>query len=450
MMKKKLGVVILGVVIVLSGCRSDVEKGIQAEYGMGGQDRNSQEQRVLTLWTCDAPWELVYAVEAYNAKKRNYYVKIVDYLQEYSDYDTAQERLKLDLGTTKGTDLIWIGDLVADELGYAGVLENLNTYLTPETKEKYLDNILQCAQTGDALYEIAGTFELGFLAGDGGKLGTGQDWTVEEMLEIFRANNKDANALGGVGINTAQELVLHAIEDFIDWDSGKVDFCNQEFYNILEFSSNEKGWVKATPESVASDTHLAVRCGLSDVSDIQYTDWLLGDNWVVKGWPCNNGTGVKVSFYNSFAICAGSKCPEGAWDFLEYYMTLEWLEDYAVLHPELPQKTYQSIHGLPLNRAAFDKMLEWSMVQQYYDTGEPVPLYFGEGEIPDFYANSEKDVEKIRGIVALANRRALSNRSFVNQIIGEEIGGYKAGSLSAEQTAEKIQNRLQVYLNEQR
>lgn len=40
--------------------------------------------------------------------------------------------------------------------------------------------------------------------------------------------------------------------------------------------------------------------------------------------------------------------------------------------------------------------------------------------------------------------------SFVCQIIGEEISGYKTGVLTAEQTADKIQNRVQLYLDEQK
>lgn len=464
--KNRLRAIVFGVAITLTGCgggqtdevsgtwsaetgSSETEVNTKTNYEQSIEGQGGQGKIILTLGACETPWELTYAVDAYNARNEKYFVEIVDYVQEYQDYDTAQERLKLDMATSEGTDIIWVGDLVTDELGYAGVLADLNMYLIPETKKKYLTDILECAQTGDALYEIAATFELGFIAGDSGKLGTGTGWTMDEMLGKFRANNKEANALGGVGVNTAQELVIHAIEDFIDWDAGSADFCNQEFYDILEFCRNESGWVGATPESVSSGTHLAIRSGLSDVSDIQYTNWLLGDNWVVKGWPCNHGTGVKVSFNNSFAISSYSQWSEGAWDFLEYYMTLDWLEEYAALHPDIPPKTYSNIHGLPLNKSVFEEVLEWSTVQRYYDTGDPIPFYFGEDSVPDFYANSAEDVERIREIVALADGRSLSNLSVVSQIIGEEISGYKAGVLSAEQTAEKIQNRVQLYLNEQ-
>ncbi len=466
--KRRLGAIVLGITIALTGCgvgqagnvsgtRSaetesrGTEVGARTEHEQSGQGQDDQGKTILTLGACETPWELTNAVDAYNAGNGKYYVEIVDYGQKYQDYDTAQERFKLDLATSKGTDIIWVGDLIVDELGYGGVLADLNVFLTPENRENYLTNILECAQTGDALCEIAATFGLGFIAGDGGKLGTENGWTMEEMLEIFRANNKDANALGSVGVNTAQELVLHAIEDFVDWDAGKADFCNQEFYDILEFCKDESGWVKTTQESIASGTHLAAQSGVSEVTDVQYANYLLGKDWVIKGWPCNQGTGVKVSFYNSFAISSYSQCPEGAWDFLEYYMTLDWLEEYAALHPDMPPKTYMSIYGLPLNRQTFEEMLKWSTEQQYYDdTGEPVPFYFGEGSIPNFYANSEEDVERIREIVALADGKSIPIMSFVSQIIGEEISGYKEGVISAERTAEKIQNRVQLYLDEQK
>ena len=84
------------------------------------------------------------------------------------------------------------------------------------------------------------------------------------------------------------------------------------------------------------------------------------------------------------------------------------------------------------------------------ETGEPIPHYFGEEGVPNFYANSAEDVEKIREIVALVDGRSLSNLSSINLIIGEEISGYNSRALTAEQTAEKIQSRVQLYLDEQR
>lgn len=59
-------------------------------------------------------------------------------------------------------------------------------------------------------------------------------------------------------------------------------------------------------------------------------------------------------------------------------------------------------------------------------------------------------MEKFREIVTLADGKSIPILSFFSYIIGEEISGYKTGGLLAEQTAEKIQNRIQLYLDEQK
>ena len=56
------------------------------------------------------------------------------------------------------------------------------------------------------------------------------------------------------------------------------------------------------------------------------------------------------------------------------------------------------------------------MTELTNDEGELVPHYFGENGVPDFYANSAEDVERIREIVALVDRKTLSDLSYVCQI----------------------------------
>ena len=447
---------------------TEMGTGSQAQ---NGQTQNSQQQdgsgqdseriRVTlgTVWS--GGWELDNAVEAYNARNGKYYVEVVDYFPEDFEgaandvYDVALDRLRMDFATGKGQDIIEFQyGIVPDELGYAGVLVDLNTFISPkEREETYLSNILDCAQTGGALYEIAPVFGVSGLIGDGGKLGMETGWTMEEMLAVFKKYGKDANAWGSQGVYTAETLVEHAIEDFVDWETGEADFCKQEFYDILEFAKDESGYVRVTKESVSSGTHLICNGG-GEVTSTQRMDWLFSDNAVMKGWPCCQGTGISVSFDISvrLGISAYSQCKEGAWDFIRYYVGLDWMEEWVSLHPDYPgSKSPASLPGLPINRKRFEEVLEQSMVQQYFeDTGKLVPLEQGDPErgIPDYYANTKEHVERLRQIVAMADRRELPGGSVINQIIAEEISGYKAGVLTAEQTAEKIQNRVQLYLNE--
>ena len=464
---RTLGAIVLGIAF-LTGCGDgptgvtlngqpidSTEIGVE-NNGLIGQEE-SDERITLTLGTVGTDRRLQSAVESYNDQEGKYYVDIVDYLPEQYDnvvYEASLDRLRMALATNKEIDIIAFGDLVADELGYAGVLMDLNTFLTSQDKqEKYLGNILECAQTGDSLYAVSPAFTLEFIVGDGSRLGMENGWNMEEMMKSFEKNGSNGSALGKGGVRTVALLVGYSIEDYVDWNIGTADFCNEEFYRVLEFGKEADNgeFIRPTRESVASGIHLASCETLAQVGDIQRLDWLFGENMVVKGYPCGHGTGVAVKIVDgSLGISAYSQCSEGAWDFLNFYIGATWTEREFYAEGILIKEQFSDMFpGFPLNRDLFETELEHSMVQRYTDAGEPLPLIYGEGGIPNFYANTAEDVEKLRELIALADRRSFSSQSVISQIIEEEISGYNTGVLTAEHTAEKIQNRVQLYLDEQ-
>ena len=128
--------------------------------------------------------------------------------------------------------------------------------------------------------------------GDGSRLGTENGWTLEEMLESLEKNGKDAEALTGfwLGQSIAALLTQFSLEEFIDWETGEADFCNQKFYGILEFGAKLGGEpatrINPTRESIASGTHLAYMSTFFQVQDVQYMDWLFDGNTAYKGFLC--------------------------------------------------------------------------------------------------------------------------------------------------------------------
>lgn len=418
------------------------------EHAQGGGNRTQNGERIkLTLGAVNVNWRMESAVDAYNAQSEKYYVEIVDYLPEKYDstiYEASCDRFKMELATGKGTDIVAVGTLTVDELGYAGTLLDLNAFLTDEAKqEKYLGNILECVQTGEALYAIAPGFFLELIVGNGSKIGMENGWTLEEMLESFEKNGKDISALAKGGARPMAHFTAYSIDDFVDWDAGRADFCNEEFYCLLEFAktADTGEFIRPTRESVSSGTHLASCEKLVDRADIQYFKWLFGENMTVKGYP-GHGTGVAVEMgYEMVGICSYSQHPEGAWDFLEFYLGVTWLEEY--------DSVASAFGGFPINRQVFEEELEDSM-REYNEDGKRRTLSQGEGDRPSFYANTKEDVDDLRKVIALADRRAFDITSVIIGIVEEEASGYYAGTATAEQTAQKIQNRVQLYLDEQK
>lgn len=173
---------------------------------------------------------------------------------------------------------------------------------------------------------------------------------------------------------------------------------------------------------------------------------------VVKGYPCCQGSGVAVNICDgSMGISTYSQHLEGAWDFLEFYVEAAWTKKEFYAEETLIKGQFSDMFpGFPLNRQLFEEELECSMIQRYTDAGEPLAFIWGEGDMPDFYANTAEDVEKLRKLVGMADRRKFTTESVIGQILEEEIQGYNDGILTAEQTAEKIQERVQLYLDERK
>lgn len=441
---------------LLGGCNSGQEDAaVSGQHmeaaGTGSENQGQGGERItLTLGTVSRSRDDVLrtVVEAYNVRSGKYYVEIVGYLPENFDnaiMTASVDRFKMELATGKGTDIIDLSQLVPDELGYGGILADLNTFLTPEERqERYLTNILDAAQTGDALYEMAPSFSLYTIVGDSSRLGTENGWTLEEMLESFGKNDKGSEALTGIylGQSVAALLTSYSLEEFVDWKTGKADFCNQKFYEILEFGAglDDKLTTRVHPtrESIASGIHLAYMDVITNVADVQYMDWLFGGNMAVKGFPSGSGTGVAANFNFEMGINANSQYAEGAWDFLQFYVEGSWAEENPWM-----------ISGFPLERQAFEEILADAMVQEYRD-GEPIPKNVNsDAEGPAIYAATEEEVARVRELIGLVDRRSGDN-SVISQIIDEEVSGYNSGVLTAEQTAEKIQNRVQLYLDEQK
>ena len=443
-------------IIILAGCSngegdSAADGQTMESAGRGSESQGHSGERItVTLGTLGQSRDgaLKMAVESYNKQDGKYYVEFVDYLPENADnatWEASMDRFKMDLAIGKGTDIIdlFLGE--TDELGYSGILADLNAFMTQEERqERYLSNILDAVQNGDALYEMGPSFSIWTIVGDSSRLGTENGWTLEEMLQSFKKNGKGSEALTGIwlGQSVAALLTTFSLEEFVDWGTGQADFCNERFYRILEFGSGLDSKlttrIRPTRESIASGTHLANMDMVMEAANVQYMDWLFGGNMVFKGFPCSSGTGVAARFYNEIGISANSQCKEGAWDFMKFYVAGSWASESPWM-----------ITGFPLDRQTFEEELTQAMVQEYRG-GEPIPQNINwDSEGPAIYAATEEDVARVRELIGLADRK-FSDSSIISQIIDEEVSGYNSGVLTAEQTAQKIQNRIQLYLDEQK
>ncbi len=434
---------------LLSGCGAPGAEGDGEDRSLGSLEGASfsEQGSERTRVTLGSVWgvNLEQAVEAYNAEGGPYFVEIVNYLPEEFDnlvYEASRDRFKMDLATGKGTDIVDLSELDVDVLGSRGVLADLYGFLSEEEmKRRYPANIIGCLQTGEELYELGTSFSLYTVVGNGAVLGPGNGWTMEEMMNCFAQNDKGAEALAGFykDSSVAATLVGFSMGDYVDWQTGKADFSAGDFQKILEFGAEREGQeaTRISRDSIASGTHLASLETIRGVGGYQRLLQYYGADMAVKGLPCREGNGVAVWLYNPLGINSRSECPEGAWDFLQYYVEGCWAQEEG------------NISGFRLENSALEEQLAQAMVQEYNGEGEPLPkASFDDLEVPLVYAASGETVEAVRELIALADRRCAADEA-VRRIIDEEVSAYQGGGQTAARAAEKIQNRVQLYLDEQ-
>ena len=156
---------------------------------------------------------------------------------------------------------------------------------------------------------------------------------------------------------------------------------------------------------------------------------------------------------DSYGILSTSVYKEQAWDYLEYVILA---------------KGEEADRYFSVLRDGLDRMLEESTTDPYMvdetgelrlnEEGKPIRritsrnTYIG-NDLDDLvvynYVPLPEEVEQVKELVNLA-RPAPGYHEVIENIILEEAAGYFAGDKEAEEVAARIQNRVQLYLDEQK
>lgn len=459
--KQKLAVVLLTAMAFTTGCGAgadgnemgDGEEVIAVSGENGGSGDAGEGEKVLTLGSVYQGSEfsnLAEIVKQYNATNPEYVVRLVDYGPESGelteeDYDTAANRFLMELAKGEGTDLIDLSEALdgsgKEILGTTGILADLYELRSKEAwQENYLENILECAQTGNKLYGIGGSFDIFTILGNGDCLGSGTGWSLQQMMDAFEQNGKGPEALGGFFLDQSriETLAGFCLDDFIDWTEGTANFDTEDFYRLLEVAWEleqvplQHG-SKGELEEVRSGEQLASFEFVTSVTSYQVQKIIYGESMAVKGAPASSGTGVAVRFSNQLGINAGSDKKEAALAFLDYCL-----------------KNPLETASFSLEKEGLERDFANAMEESLDGEGHIQPKTYleADGEYLPVYAAGEEDVAEVRRLIDLADREYCYN-TVVMSIIREETEGYLAGAKTVEEASRNINNRVQIYLDEQ-
>lgn len=428
------------------------------------EDQTPVEKQIISLGTVVASYGIRRGVVNFNRSSDKYRVELVEYNKgDMYDWEARQEattRLANDITAGKAPDILNITDSTEQKFGIKGVLEDLKPYLDKDPQLKrsdFFENILDTYETNGKMFLLVPEFKISTVAGKISDVGEGMHWTLEDVIKL-----KESRPEAALFEYESNDLILTYclnanIDSFFNIGEGLCDFDNEEFIKLLEFAntfpSSEKVQEAIAMQSQDNSDSYATKLNdgrlllnnttLSSIQQYQLDEGIFGEPFTYIGYPTKEGNG-SVASSGDIGLAMNSKCPdkEGAWEFMRYFLT----EDY--------QNNYVS-GGFPIMKSAYQKTMEKAMKPIYGEdeNGQQVEIATGMWGVGDFtveiFAAKQEQVDQVTKLIESIDRADRSDDELFN-IISEEVAAFFGGQKSAKEVAGVIQSRANIYMNENR
>ena len=377
---------------------------------------DTSKKQELTI-ASDGNVAIASIVSDFNMSQDRYLVKLVNYGTE----DRSMDLLRTEIMAGKAPDLYCFktpNDFGAN--AYADLLPYLDA--DPEYGRDWFIKSLLTSMTEDGrLYWLPYTFAVDtWVAANDDFDHAGI--SIEELQERLQELGSERPPFES--FVTSEWLIgwysRFALGKFVDQTSAACSFDSPEFSAALQMC---KDW----GQSGGTET-LGQRCvlefeNIQDIIRIGTIGELYHDNYCYVGFPTSSGNGSMFELLSCFAISAQGDKQEAAWEFIRF--ALGNLQPDGLLGV-----------GIPASQSALDERLQFLI-----ETGQTF-LEF---------------THKIKPSDADAFRALIENTSMVEnseqgilKIITDESVSFFTGSKTASEAAALIQNRVQLYLMENR
>lgn len=339
-----------------------------------------------------------------------------EYQVEYVDYDAlhgeqAEQRLLMDMLYGECPDLLFVNGLPFEQYARQGLLEDLYAYLDTDealSREDLTQNLLCALETDGALYCLPQTYLLDTAVGLQETVGGKEGWSMTAFLDTAQAHPEITSIFAQEnGQGMLELLLLHAPGTFVDYEAAEARFDSPDFLRLLALAEAQKG-PEAEPGRDVLQSGQTLLEELMITRAEEFEERYAADlrNCAFPGFP---GAG-RASFYLTLpmAIPVNAREKTGAWAFLKLLIT----EDLYAARSRggwLPlQADFEEKTAAMTDSAA--QALLWELQQ-----AAQTVFYYDEA---------------------------------VQTILRKELPYFFAGDQTAAQIADRIQGRVQLYLQE--
>lgn len=417
------------------------EPGKRTEYITLKKTHTSQvpQKEIITLatWYGYQSQEMEKAVLEFNRTNTKYQMVIKDYMDDPAvSFEDAKARLYADILSDNPPDIIELTQLDVVNLAEKGVFEDLTPYLEKSSKisrEDFEESVLNAYFLNGTQVTVPLQYRIDTVFGKSSEVGEAPGWTLEEVL-AYAGEHPEAKLIDCLTKEGALEVCIrYNSAHFIDFETGECYFDSPEFVQVLEFANRFPAEVNYSEERktvslIREGQVLLAEANISDI--IAYQIYLkgFGENITSIGYPTVDGTpGVYLEGDVMYGICTTGRNKEGAWAFVE-----------SVLGGEDMFTVY-----LPTRKDLLEEMFTSAMED------ERTGVWGYDGWETHLDKATTEEVEAVKEIIDMAKLKTYADE-LIFAMIKEEAGAYFTGQKTAEEVAEIIQSRVEIYVNENR
>ncbi len=347
------------------------------------------------------------------------------------------------------------------QMAQKGYLEDLWPYIENDPdlgRESVLEAPLKTAEVDGGLYMLFREFSINTLMGSKDMFGDKWGWTLEELKEVFAAMPPDSTVLQfyATQYKVFQTLLSPMLEQYVDWEAGECHFDNDDFRGMVEFlkffpaefnaNLKPKELKKKLVWNQIDGLQMLEAAKIGLVWDIPYRNSHFKNGAAFIGYPTADGSPGSYFYPHGNKLGMSSVCrnKEAAWEFMRQTILPQYsagalfraieLEEIRI---RINRKEYQKAFDLELSEAE-------TYIIEYLD----ISAYSGGPEWRVYWPDQE-DGEQYEKMIESTTRFYWPNKA-LSEVVWDTIGPYLAGDRSMEDTIDLVQNRVGLYVNENR
>ena len=427
---------------------NDSTNGSLKAYYISENNSELPDIKYITLGVAHDDRFISKKVGDYNRNHENMKVKIIDY-SEYSDdsLDIPEigegSQLNMDIISGNAPDMIVVSGFTnADRLKQDGYLEDLYGFMDGDeevSRETFPENILGINEINGGLPSVPVDFYIDTLVGKTELVGNKENWTVDDMISAYDNAPDGMELMQNANKKSVFENLLYCnLRNFVDYDNKKSRFDTPEMVKFLEFADRFE-YIDSI--GVSADRDIYERFyGMTDNKFLlksavihnftQFHELKAGifnnEEITFVGYPSDDDSGAVFNSDRSISILRDSDNKQGCWEFVKYLLS---------------EEVQDTVENFPVNKNSLYRQAELEV--QKKDGNE---MNFGD-TVRNIGTMSEEDRDRYIEYLSDIKKPLLYDID-IYVICFDEVNSFIAGESSAKETAETIQSRVNIYINE--